>query len=148
MQSFVSRLLTATVAAVALCASGTVLAQKVKLATSAGDIVVELDAAKSPKTVANFLEYVKSGHYDGTIFHRVIENFMNSFYRVGALTLRSNAYGPRGFFHKPRSHRPPLPVRRSRVVPQVAFIARDKRRRPSRARRRRVAATRATCCRS
>jgi peptidyl-prolyl cis-trans isomerase A (cyclophilin A) len=51
-------------------------AQKVKLATSAGDIVVELDAAKSPKTVANFLEYVKAGHYNGTIFHRVIENFM------------------------------------------------------------------------
>ena len=76
MQSFVSRLLTAAVAALALCASGTALAQKVKLATSAGDIVVELDAAKSPKTVANFLEYVKAGHYDGTIFHRVIENFM------------------------------------------------------------------------
>jgi peptidyl-prolyl cis-trans isomerase A (cyclophilin A) len=51
-------------------------AQKVKLATSAGDIVVELDAAKSPKSVANFLQYVKAGHYDGTIFHRVIANFM------------------------------------------------------------------------
>jgi len=76
MQSFVSRLLTATVAAIALCASGTALAQKVRLVTSAGDIVVELDAAKAPKTVANFLEYVKAGHYDGTIFHRVIENFM------------------------------------------------------------------------
>ena len=76
MQSFVSRLLTAAIAAIALCASGAALAQKVRLATSAGDIVVELDAAKSPKTVANFLEYVKAGHYDGTIFHRVIENFM------------------------------------------------------------------------
>jgi peptidyl-prolyl cis-trans isomerase A (cyclophilin A) len=76
MQSFVSRLVIATGAAVALCASGAALAQKVRLATSAGDIVVELDAAKSPKTVANFLEYVKSGHYNGTIFHRVIENFM------------------------------------------------------------------------
>ncbi len=51
-------------------------AQKVKLATSAGDIVVELDAAKAPKTVANFVEYVKAGHYDGTVFHRVIDNFM------------------------------------------------------------------------
>jgi len=51
-------------------------AQKVKFATSAGDIVVELDAAKAPKTVANFVEYVKAGHYDGTIFHRVIPNFM------------------------------------------------------------------------
>jgi peptidyl-prolyl cis-trans isomerase A (cyclophilin A) len=50
--------------------------QKVKLATSLGDIVVELDRQKAPKTVDNFIQYVKSGHYDGTIFHRVIENFM------------------------------------------------------------------------
>ena len=52
------------------------LAQKVKLATSAGDIVIELDAAKAPKSVENFLAYVKAGHYDGTVFHRVIGNFM------------------------------------------------------------------------
>ncbi len=52
------------------------LAQKVRLATSQGDIVVELDKEKAPKTVENFLQYVKAGHYDGTIFHRVIENFM------------------------------------------------------------------------
>jgi peptidyl-prolyl cis-trans isomerase A (cyclophilin A) len=51
-------------------------AQTVKLATSAGDITIELDAAKAPKTVANFVDYVKAGHYDGTIFHRVIDNFM------------------------------------------------------------------------
>jgi peptidyl-prolyl cis-trans isomerase A (cyclophilin A) len=51
-------------------------AQKVRLATSEGDIVLELDAAKAPKTVENFLAYVQAGHYDGTIFHRVIENFM------------------------------------------------------------------------
>jgi len=51
-------------------------AQKVRLDTSLGVIVVELDAAKAPKTVANFLEYVRSGHYDGTIFHRVIPGFM------------------------------------------------------------------------
>jgi peptidyl-prolyl cis-trans isomerase A (cyclophilin A) len=51
-------------------------AQKVRLDTSLGPIVIELDAAKAPKTVANFLEYVKGGHYDGTIFHRVIPNFM------------------------------------------------------------------------
>jgi peptidyl-prolyl cis-trans isomerase A (cyclophilin A) len=76
MQSFVSRLLIAASAALALCASGAALAQKVRLSTSAGDIVVELDAAKSPKSVANFVEYVKAGHYNGTIFHRVIENFM------------------------------------------------------------------------
>jgi len=52
------------------------LAQKVRLATSAGDIVVELDRDKAPKTVDNFLQYVKAGHYDGTVFHRVIDNFM------------------------------------------------------------------------
>ena len=51
-------------------------AQTVKLATSVGDIVLELDAAKAPKTVENFVQYVKAGHYDGTVFHRVIENFM------------------------------------------------------------------------
>jgi peptidyl-prolyl cis-trans isomerase A (cyclophilin A) len=50
--------------------------KKVKLATSQGDIVVELDREKAPKTVDNFLQYVKAGHYDGTIFHRVIDNFM------------------------------------------------------------------------
>ena len=65
--------------AIALCAAlicGPVLAQKVRLATSQGDIVVELDAAKAPKTVENFQQYVKAGHYDGTVFHRVIDNFM------------------------------------------------------------------------
>lgn len=50
--------------------------QRVKLETSMGDIVVELDAAKAPKTVANFLQYVQDGHYNGTVFHRVINNFM------------------------------------------------------------------------
>src|SRR3569623_429101 len=39
-------------------------------------IVIELDEQKAPKTVANFLNYVKKGHYDGTIFHRVIDGFM------------------------------------------------------------------------
>ena len=49
---------------------------QVALDTSMGRIVIELNAAKAPKTVANFIEYVKSGQYDGTIFHRVIDNFM------------------------------------------------------------------------
>ena len=48
----------------------------VLLKTNHGDITLELDATKAPKSVANFLAYVKSGHYDGTIFHRVIDNFM------------------------------------------------------------------------
>jgi peptidyl-prolyl cis-trans isomerase A (cyclophilin A) len=51
-------------------------AQKVRLATSAGDIVVELDAAKAPRTVDNFIKYVRAGHYDDVIFHRVIDGFM------------------------------------------------------------------------
>jgi len=50
--------------------------QRVKLATSAGDIVLELYPEKAPKTVENFVQYVKDKHYDGTIFHRVIKNFM------------------------------------------------------------------------
>lgn len=60
----------------ALALSLPALAQKVRLATSLGDIVVELDAEKAPKTTDNFLKYVKAGHYDGLIFHRVIETFM------------------------------------------------------------------------
>ncbi len=51
-------------------------APKVALKTSMGDIVLELDQEKAPKTVANFLQYVKSGHYKGLIFHRVIDGFM------------------------------------------------------------------------
>src|SRR3982750_4209873 len=70
------RTLLAAVAAFSLVAAMPALAQKVKLATSAGDIVVELDGAKAPKTVDNFVQYVKAGHYDGTIFHRVIPSFM------------------------------------------------------------------------
>ena len=49
---------------------------QVLLKTNKGDITLTLDAAKAPKTVANFLQYVKNGHYDCTIFHRVINNFM------------------------------------------------------------------------
>jgi len=50
--------------------------QKVKFTTTAGDFVVEVYPDKAPKTVENFLQYVKEKHYDGTIFHRVIDNFM------------------------------------------------------------------------
>ena len=49
---------------------------RVKIATSEGEIVAELYPAKAPKTVANFLQYVKDKHYDGTVFHRVISSFM------------------------------------------------------------------------
>lgn len=59
--------------------TGTARAQEgpqVELVTSKGTIVLELDADAAPKTVANFLRYVDEGHYDGTIFHRVIDGFM------------------------------------------------------------------------
>ncbi|WP_155309147.1 peptidylprolyl isomerase [Desulfosarcina ovata] len=49
---------------------------RVKMTTSMGDIVIELDPAAAPKTVDNFLAYVNAGFYDGTIFHRVIAGFM------------------------------------------------------------------------
>ena len=49
---------------------------KVQLSTSMGDILLELNPEKAPKSVANFVEYVNSGHFEGTIFHRVIEDFM------------------------------------------------------------------------
>jgi len=52
------------------------MTKTVELTTSAGAIRIELDDAKAPKTVANFLQYVNAGHYDGTIFHRVIKGFM------------------------------------------------------------------------
>ena len=49
---------------------------RVLMKTILGDMTLELDGDKAPATVANFLEYAQSGHYDGTIFHRVINNFM------------------------------------------------------------------------
>ncbi len=59
----------------AASAQGTA-APRVKLNTSQGDIVLELYPDKAPKTVENFLQYVRDQHYDGTVFHRVISNFM------------------------------------------------------------------------
>ena len=49
---------------------------RVKMSTNQGDFIISLNAEKAPKTVANFLEYVKDGFFDGTIFHRVIDGFM------------------------------------------------------------------------
>ncbi|MCS4508793.1 peptidylprolyl isomerase [Xylophilus ampelinus] len=71
----------AGIAATALLLAGTATQAlaadpRVKLATTAGDIVIELDAAKAPKTTENFLQYVREKHYDGTVFHRVIDGFM------------------------------------------------------------------------
>ena len=73
IQTF-ARIVAVTVALTgASCAA---FAQKVALSTSMGEIVIELDAAKAPKTVENFVQYVNAGQYNGTVFHRVIENFM------------------------------------------------------------------------
>ena len=52
------------------------MTKTVEMQTSAGTIRIELDDAKAPVSVANFLAYVKAGHYDGTVFHRVIKGFM------------------------------------------------------------------------
>ncbi|MBU0745845.1 MAG: peptidyl-prolyl cis-trans isomerase [Gammaproteobacteria bacterium] len=74
-----STLALASIALTAMFSVASVQAQtapKVKLATSMGDIVVQLDPAKAPKTVENFLAYVNDKHYDGTVFHRVMDGFM------------------------------------------------------------------------
>lgn len=66
------------IASVAAAAANTASAEfpQVRIVTTAGDIVVELDATRAPLTVANFLQYVNDGFYDGTIFHRVVEGFV------------------------------------------------------------------------
>ena len=66
-------------ATLAICSAGNAAAAaapQVLLKTNMGDITLELNQEKAPKSVANFLQYVKSGHYNGTIFHRVIGSFM------------------------------------------------------------------------
>ena len=76
--------ITRRVAALALAAAATLAAlpaaaqeaPRVKFNTSAGEFVVEVYPDKAPRTVANFLQYVKDKHYDGTVVHRVIDNFM------------------------------------------------------------------------
>lgn len=62
--------------ALPLTAHAQASAPKVRLTTSMGDVVLELYPDKAPRTVENFLQYVKDKHYDGTVFHRVISNFM------------------------------------------------------------------------
>lgn len=69
-------LLTCCLAATPAHTQSADIATRVRIETSLGSFVVELDASRAPLTVANFLEYVRAGHYDGTIFHRVINNFV------------------------------------------------------------------------
>ena len=93
-RAFVASLLSLTLA----CAISAAQAQtKVLFQTSAGEFTVELDAEKAPKTVDNFLHYVRDKHYDGTIFHRVIDNFM---IQGGGYTVPMNQ----------RPTRPPIPL--------------------------------------
>ncbi|MEO8411123.1 MAG: peptidylprolyl isomerase [Propionivibrio sp.] len=70
--------LTGTIAGLilAVCSRTALAGPTVEMQTSMGAIVIELDAAKAPKTVENFLRYARDGFYDGTIFHRVIDGFM------------------------------------------------------------------------
>ena len=73
------KLITACIFTLLLAANSNLFAAnpKVQMETSKGTVVIELHADKSPKTVENFLRYVNAGKYDGTIFHRVIKDFMN-----------------------------------------------------------------------
>jgi cyclophilin family peptidyl-prolyl cis-trans isomerase len=61
---------------VAMSSASAATAPRVQLETTQGTIVLELDADKAPKTVENFTQYVRDGHYDGVVFHRVIRDFM------------------------------------------------------------------------
>lgn len=72
------RQLFASLALIVTCfvSQAAIAGPKVEFKTSMGNFVIELDAEKAPKTTANFLNYVKSGFYNGTIFHRVIDGFM------------------------------------------------------------------------
>ena len=70
------RILLFLIAATFGCGSALAQNPQVELKTSQGTIVIELYPAKAPKTVANFLQYVKDGYYNGTVFHRVMDGFM------------------------------------------------------------------------
>jgi cyclophilin family peptidyl-prolyl cis-trans isomerase len=80
----------------------------VTLSTSKGDIVIELDAEHAPITVANFLSYVRAGHYDGTIFHRVIPNFM----------IQGGGFTADGFREKPTGR--PIRNEADKTLPNTA----------------------------
>ncbi len=76
MKNSLMRSLVAGVLAFGMAAMAQAETVKVLMKTSKGDIELELDGDKAPKTVENFLSYVDEGYYNGTIFHRVINNFM------------------------------------------------------------------------
>lgn len=76
MMQIAQRLATSFVMCFVLTAQAQSPSPQVKFVTSAGEFVVEVYPDKTPKTVENFLGYVRDGHYNGTLFHRVINNFM------------------------------------------------------------------------
>ncbi len=76
MTRVITILLALSLPAVALAQAPASLAPRVQFETSAGNFVVELDAVRAPLTAENFLRYVRDGAYDGTVFHRVIANFV------------------------------------------------------------------------
>ena len=86
-------------------AAAGVSAQTVKLQTTEGDIRIELNAEKAPKTVANFVQYVKAGHYNGVVFHRVIDGFM---IQTGGYDAKLNQRNGQGL--QPRPTKPPIPL--------------------------------------
>ena len=102
-----------TAARLALCmalgavAAGPALAQKVRLATSMGDIVLQLDPEKAPKTAENFTQEVKAGPYEGTIFHHGIDNFMAvnrcAIHRPSMRALRTSSFLRRSFLFVTRT---------------------------------------------
>ncbi|MEO6280121.1 peptidylprolyl isomerase [Roseateles sp.] len=90
----------------ALLVTASASAQTVKLQTTEGDIRIELNAEKAPKSVANFLQYVKAGHYNGVIFHRVIGNFM---IQTGGYDAKLNQ----------RPTKPPIPLESGNGLPNL-----------------------------
>ena len=98
-----TRLAAATAGALLLSTAAWAAEPQVSLKTTMGEIVLELDHDKAPKSVDNFLQYVKSGFYKGTIFHRVIDGFM---IQGGGMDARAA--------------RAARPVRRSRTNPTTA----------------------------
>src|ERR1043165_317539 len=77
MRSLNTLVLTAVAVLLSLTSlSAAAQTQRVRMQTNKGNVVIELDVNRAPLSVANFLEYVRAGHYDGTIFHRVIGNFV------------------------------------------------------------------------
>ena len=100
------RILASLALSLSLAAAPALAQTVVKLTTTEGDIRIELDAEKAPKSVDNFIKYVKAGHYNGTIFHRVIDGFM----------IQGGGFTPK-LEQKPT--RPPIPLEAGNGLPNA-----------------------------